>query len=472
MKTEQIYNLLRAGKFKGHTRIILEDVRNGHRDIYEDHNMATNALPKIFECNYNGLMDFYNLMPLSDLLGGVYLFWNALTEDADNIFPPSQATNKLSFWAGQTPHSDPTPNRGNPNGSATVVDQANGSIKWVWDWSLEGTGQISAASLTHKDFGDSGLFPDGSLALEKAFGSMIYNMAAYSNDLSTYGGYSETKCNMRPIAFKDNGLGLCVYINGTSFVENTVRHPWVKPTLIEGAKIFDADNYQVVSTRTATLSRSFSTGYTMIGQDENNYYIMERDSGTATKIYVNTVSKSDFSVSAQAITVTESLARPSLTSMMVNNGIVSDGCIYWISGSDAKTFVRIDMAVPANTIVLTSSLSANIDQSQTPAVLNDGIIVGRNYLINGDYVYPTAARNQRRSDNNDEMLMIDLMANYKNSPLYNQVVTPSNNNYGRICNGGIIVPYLATVNNLQDVIVKSNNQTMRCEYTITFTEGV
>ena len=58
MNNEMMYNLLRAGKIKGHTRIILEDTK-GHRIIKEDHNMVTNALAKIFESNYHGIVDFH-----------------------------------------------------------------------------------------------------------------------------------------------------------------------------------------------------------------------------------------------------------------------------------------------------------------------------------------------------------------------------------------------------------------------------
>ena len=469
MNNEQMYNMLRAGKFKGHTRITLENVKNGHRTIVEDDNMATNALPKIFESDYNGAMDFYNLMPLKNLLGGVFLFWNALTESADNMFPPAQSVNKLTAHAGQTSNTNADPTRGAPNSIATVEDKANGSIKFVWDWTLEeGNGQISAAALTHKDFGDAGLYPDGTMPLMIAYGSQISGVTYFSEQ--AYGhDFSEAKAVRYPIAIKDSGLGIAVWVSGTTFTEKSVRHPWVKPTLLEGASVSSGDNYTIISTRTATLSRTFTDGYTVIAQDASNYYVMERDSGTATKLYVNIISKTDMTVTAETINITESLARPALSGAMGFNGIVSNGYIYWQSGSDSKTFVRIDISTPANTDVLSSSLSGDVKLFASPIVMNNGIILGRNWLINGDYVYPVQ---ERRSYGETWETWDETQSTYKNSPLYYTMPRPHYNGGSRyILTGGVLVPYLATCNNLQSAVTKSNSETMRVEYTVTFTEG-
>ena len=304
MNREMMYNLLRAGKIKGHTRIILEDTK-GHRIIKEDHNMVTNALAKIFESNYHGIIDFHAFEPIKQLVGGVYLFWNQLTESADSIYPPSQNQNKLTANAGQTPHYTADPTRGNPNGMATVIDAANGRVKFVWDWSLEqGVGQISAAALTHQNFGDAGLYTSGDLPLAIGNTFEINNVNRFS-ELATGTGYDEIKSLRFPLTITSIGTGLCVWVSGSTFKENTVRHPWVKPSLIEGCPTNSADNYTVLSTRTATLTRSFTEGYTFVAQDDSNYYVMERDSSVATRLYVDVVDKSDMSVTNQTLNITE-----------------------------------------------------------------------------------------------------------------------------------------------------------------------
>lgn len=471
MNREMMYNLLRAGKIKGHTRIILEDTK-GHRIIKEDHNMVTNALAKIFESNYHGIIDFHAFEPIKQLVGGVYLFWNQLTESADSIYPPSQNQNKLTANAGQTPHYTADPTRGNPNGMATVIDPANGRVKFVWDWSLEqGVGQISAAALTHQNFGDAGLYTSGDLPLAIGNTFEIEGVNRYTQE--SYGiTYPELKALRFPLTITQIGTGLCVWVSGSTFKENTVRHPWVKPSLIEGCPTNSADNYTVLSTRTATLSRSFTEGYTMIAQDDSNYYVMERDSSVATRLYVDVVDKSDMTVTNLTLNITETLARPSAGNGMVNNGIVSGGFIYWVSGADSSTLVRIDMTTPANTVVLSSTVANPLNIKQQPVVLSDELIVGRNFLVNGDYIYPIASRlDSDRTRTND---WIETIAEYNETPFRFSMVNSDMGLSSRyVVSGGVLVPYLATVNNLAgDPVVKQNNQTMRCEYTLTFTEAI
>lgn len=469
MKSEKMYNLLNAGKVKGKTRIILEDL-NGHRIIIEDHNMMTAAIPKIFESNYHGIIDFHNFEPLRQLVGGIFLFRDPLTESANSIYPPSQVVNKLTANAGQTPHSTDDPTRGNPNGSATVIDQATGKIKFVWDWSLEqGIGEISAAALTHQNFGDCGLYPRGSIAL--AIGN-TFSVSGVNTHTETNFGlyYDEEKSKRFPLSINTLGLGLCVWVSGSTFKENTVRHPWVKPSLIEGCATNNNGNYTILSTRTATLTRTFSSGYVMVGQDDDNYYIMERDSATATRLYCDVVSKSDFSVSGLVLNIAENLARPSVSNAIVNNGIVSGGYIYWISGTDSKTFVRINIVNPADTEILSSSMTDNISLRSSPVVLSDGLILGRNYLVNGDNIYPVL--NRLTYDQNTDW--IEVISKYNNSPLvFSMPNTSAEYNARNITSGGVLVPYLATVNNLSGAPVRKNStQTMRCEYELTFTEAV
>ena len=77
-------------KIKGHTKIILTDKKAGKQKIYEDDNMVTNALSKMFEnC---GLMNYPNADRdnyIPQLLGGIMGFDTTLTEDPDNIYTPA-----------------------------------------------------------------------------------------------------------------------------------------------------------------------------------------------------------------------------------------------------------------------------------------------------------------------------------------------------------------------------------------------
>ena len=473
---DKFFDALRTGKIEGRTRITLYDPSTRRREIHEDKNMITNALQKIFNTNPFGAGDIYNLMSLKSLLGGCFLFWDELVEDADNIFPPAQNTNKLTGHAGQTTHSSDSTTRGNPNGAASYVDAANGQVKFAWDFSLEqGNGQISAVSLVNPGAGDCGLYPDGSLPLLKTCGFGLRSGAITNINASGEGSaysYTEAFSNRWPVKINDNGTGVSIFLEGNTLKENVVRHPFVRPCLCEGIAMNVQDNFTVVSTRTATLSRSYNREYSQIGQDDNYYYVMERDSSTNTRLYLNIVSKSDFSVTAQTIDITgATLARTLVRKSQVNNGIVSGGFIYWVSGSDAKTFVRINIQTPADTTVLTSYLTSNISFEMQPVTRTAGLVLGRNYLINGDYVYPVAARGQRTDDNT--LTTCESEKKKKNGPMIVQSGSIWDDaTYMYFSRGGVLyLPALLSINNLQNPVTKSNNRTMRVEYLLTLTGG-
>ena len=472
---DKFIDALRKGRIKGTTRIILEDIVTRRRIIREDSNMITSALQKVFDTNVNGMMDFYNMIPIKNILGGCFMFWDTLTEDAGNIFPPSQSTNKLTAHAGQNANTGSSTTRGNPNGVASYVDAANGQVRFAWDWPLEcGNGQISCVCLTHPEAGDCGLYPDGSLPLLKTFGSVITDISQITPSAAGGTTYDEARSKIVPMYIDNNGEGRCVFVSGNTFKENVVRHPWVRTTLIEGVPFNNTDNYTIMSTRTATLSRSFTAEYFMIGQDDSYYYIMERDSSTNTKLYVNIVSKSDFSVSALTIDISgATLARPQLKMNCVNHGIVSCGYIYWPSAADAKTFVRINIQTPADTEVLTSYMTSNLSFLTQPISKTNGLILGRNFLINGDYVYPVLERSRRSGDTTNVSMVFDSSPIFNKSPMIPQDSTANDTaSYTRFSNGGVLyLPALYTINNLSQPVTKTEQRTMRCEYTLTVVSG-
>lgn len=139
---------------KGHVQIDLHNHRTGLKDRIEQDNMVTNAIPKIVEAYAkNGRMVFENtnLTPLATVgLGGLFLFDNTLTENADNYLFPSEA--KFVACAGD--YVDTTsPLRGSKNAIETGwVD--DDTYLHVWDFNTsQANGVIKSLSLTHKDAG-------------------------------------------------------------------------------------------------------------------------------------------------------------------------------------------------------------------------------------------------------------------------------------------------------------------------------
>ena len=155
-------------KFKGHVKLTLRDIKTGEIvQVEEADNIVTNAVRDILAANYVGAVDYSKILGADGLwkkwYGGVLIYEQALTLDADNYFPKSDANNHLWGHAGQTSidaeHDDDL-TRGNPLSIAVV--HTDGSVKLVWEFGANRANvpdgrYIRSLALTHSDTGDAGL---------------------------------------------------------------------------------------------------------------------------------------------------------------------------------------------------------------------------------------------------------------------------------------------------------------------------
>ena len=138
---------------KGHVQIDLHNHNSGFTERYEQDNMVTNALNKIIPHWMGGNSKYANdgIMPIcTKALGGLMMFDNVLTEDADNIFFPSEA--HLIASAGQGVNSS-NPLGGSRNSSESKA-LATG-YQTVWDFNTsQANGNIRSLARTLAAGGD------------------------------------------------------------------------------------------------------------------------------------------------------------------------------------------------------------------------------------------------------------------------------------------------------------------------------
>lgn len=154
-------------KIKGHVKVTLHNCKNGKNEVVEGENIVTNAVRDIFLSNYLGAVDYSKLFGADGIwkkwFGGVLLYEQAHTLNADNYFPPSDAQSHVFAHAGQSsidPDHDDDSTRGNP--VTSVYTFTNNTVKQVWEWGISKGNVpdgrfIRALSLTHSDTGDAGL---------------------------------------------------------------------------------------------------------------------------------------------------------------------------------------------------------------------------------------------------------------------------------------------------------------------------
>lgn len=451
---------------KGHMRFILEDVRDGTQQVEEVDNIITNALGSILNHNYNGNARFDSLMPMRKLLGGVFLFENQQTVNADNFNPPSELVNPLIAHAGDAANNTGSTLRGSPVVNDFVITDT--SIKQVWLWDNTqgngqyGTGHIESVSLVPALLGNMGLKP--------------FN--AEFNPLSTFGGtsvvnnvFNEDTAKQFPFNISDNGkTSVSLWLDGATFKEYNMRHDFFAFGIMR-----DANTWQTVNTRTATVR----TGSNRFVFDDADYYYIARAS-SATALQIDKVSKSTFAVTqADASFSGVSLFTGNLSG--VNTGsrriFAYDGTylyypnaagngFYKLNISDTTDFKALDGTITINKGQL--SATGNGKQYASPLVINNGLILGDNYIINGDNVYQIAQCHN-----------IGLQTVYTASGSYLWLVRQGAACYGHskqtystdadratgqmntLCN-----MFLSSIVNLPQAREKTASQTMRVEYTV------
>lgn len=143
---------------QGHTLIELKDIKTGDVRRIEDENMLTNALDYILNGNLCGHHNFPTDHPemcfpiVRQLLGGIMLFPETISENAENIYPPTMPT----AYGGSSTDAGEDTRMGTYN--ITESGEMPGGYKHVWDFATsQGNGNISCVCLTHRIAGN-GLF--------------------------------------------------------------------------------------------------------------------------------------------------------------------------------------------------------------------------------------------------------------------------------------------------------------------------
>ncbi len=147
-------------QIKGTTKIELTDVNTGEVEVYENHNMVTNALSDIFRplgLSKRPYRYFYDFTPYyQKLLGGILCFDTAIEENPDNYYPPANA-NLIGCAAYGVQNNTVNTSRGGFNQTESEINLKDRYVKYVYDFATsQANGTIASVCLTHKHGGFTG----------------------------------------------------------------------------------------------------------------------------------------------------------------------------------------------------------------------------------------------------------------------------------------------------------------------------
>lgn len=461
---------LNLPKMHGHTKITLRDAKTGKiTDTREKDNLITDALQNIFANNIFGAINYADLTPLTKMLGGIMIFEDPLTANASNTMPPNDSDNKLIGHAGQTAYSGPSTKRGSPNGVLSGEIQGGDGYKFVFDFpTTAANGQISAISLTHANGGDLGLTPEAAITGV----SMLTASTNKTKDFLANGNITFADANYFLMSIDiENETGRRALLDGDELTINDIAicllNQGVNDAIAE-AKITD--------THTVQLTRSYNVNYAAVCCDDDYIYVVQSNSDGGSTLYIDKIdvltwTATDASITDASLLLSQSqLYSGSLRAAgYLNRVIVSDGYLYWPK-QGKLTYYKINLTNTADIVELTTHLEEAAKEEDGLNEINAGLIAGRNFIINGDHIYPQA-----------EVLPSFVYSTYGISQ-YTTIKYLRDGNlfycqafYNDVYSVAIYtakaypIVYLATIQNITPII-KTPDKTMQIEYSITLEE--
>ena len=447
---------------KGHMKIVLEDIRDGSQKILEQDNMITQALHSILNHNYNGDARYDLMMPLHNQYGGVFCYQNTQTELASAYDFENDLVNPLIAHAGSEANNTGSTLRGSPVSNETVISDISISRTWIWD-NTQGNGHIESVSLVGGTMGNMGLKP---------FDDSYNPMSEIGND-GALGSYGMEYVGTRyPFSIDDDGkTARTIELDGTSFTEYHIRHDYFAIGIMRSVR-----DWQVIDSRTATLTRSGSNR--IVFDDADYYYICRASSSTA--LAIDKVSKSTFAVSQADVQYSNiALYTGDISDYFKGNGrpFAFDGTYLYFPNSTATGFIKLNLSDNTDVTVLDGTITVHLgafsgasathgEEFMTPIVLNEGLILGDNYLINGNKVYSIAQVKQIGTSDEYIAQRGWLWTVKKGASCYGNAFQSSGGSNSAQTNI-LLQAYKGSIVNLAQARDKTTSQTMRIIYSLT-----
>lgn len=425
---------------RGITTFELTNVKTGEVEVYEDHNMFTNALDSVFNRPpfyfNNTLLAKQNtaeqvaqiLAPIyNGALGGLLLFPEPINEDSDNFFAP--ADNQPTGLASNDGYTGEDRRRGSFNSIDSGVIERDGKpvgYRYVWDFPTSAAnGKISCACLTSVK-GGAGYLDSGDVLLHKE----LYNTGNGSvgisrsnvNDVWT----SDSDNNPRGFVFGGNDKGIYFSrING-QIGRNSIG--------ISSLGLFNNP-----ATYEYLFTKQNNGALAVVGDDVWTVRTNGNASGNATINIDKYIAANNWEMTTETITVNAQLKRTELnyTCAVIGNFLYmcgyGDNGVYKINLLNVADVTFIDISIPSSCLYSFGDLVSSQEC----------------FIDSADNVH---------------------MTGIKSAPCYRHGAWAvlSQANHGSIqCffTASIFMPYLATINNISPVN-KTPDKTMRVTYIV------
>ncbi len=469
---------------KGKSVIELTNVHTGEVEVYEDTNLVTEALTDIFNTNILGML--YNntgfdgesgekwMMPIiNKLTGGILLYQEPIEEKINNIYAPF--SNPLIGYASSDANNTTDVKRGSRN--LTESKAIDGGFKFVWDFATsQANGTISAICLTNRLAGIGQQNGNNYLVRLGTYSSQnnSYDDESYRPNKRTYikEGYRLefiTRNNSKtawlkkvPEEYLHAGL-VENLISQKAFKASEVteidlgHYPyWIHRTGSPSKGEYDIPNDDNANVRSHFFHGADGCWYGIARKTNQKYshmyYDNEQFNHVSYEFYFDTIKDGKCT--------TQKIAPPSGVSDFYSIGM-SGKWLICVSSDNSKLY-RLDTTNVAN-IERISDWTYNGNNDYT-YIVDDDMILNGWYLEDGQPVQKIGSIGFQ----NYCAWGVNQMTRYKTYAIREWMYRY--NEYRCYKELFLYTPYLATINNLDNPVIKTADKTMKITYTLTETK--
>lgn len=459
---------------KGKSVIELTDVKTNKKEVYEDENLVTNAVPDLLKLNPSGMMypiqttgntKFEDeIFPISNkCYGGILLFENPLEEDINKYVAPSN--NPITGYASNDVNQTDSSKRGSAN--LTESTPLENGYKFVWDFSTsQANGKISSLALTHykggRHFYGDAYGREACLRLNR-----LYKDINNFDILRAYLGIVE--------ADSINNTFISLYPRENKALDIIkLKEPFTSIGLNDS---ISSDCFQNIEKTSIGLESFFEEEYGwnysnfIDGKDGYWYGFNSKNTGKNVILRRVKIKKIDYSVSYDKWTLNNinlskigeykinGSSHPSKTTA----SLMKNGYLYVMSDS-TKEIYKINANNPVDITKIELGFNSNFNYGRyTYNYLYEwgDYILGYDFIINNkDEVVKNAGKNNFSGEGLDyiKTVLIDI------GPFKVGYSSSENTLYKTLY---LHTPYLGTINNLSSPILKTADKTMKITYTLT-----
>ena len=462
-------------KYTGNLTIELENENTGVVETVSETNMVTNAVNDILGTNPLGL--FYHitgryddemnwnseLLPICpNMMGGILLFSSAITENVDNIYPG--AANLPVAYASNDVNATSNVKRGSMNLTESMA--LTDGYKFVWEFTpSQGNGTIAAVGITSKQGGANAYGSDA--AVDTSL------LLLRKNSLSLDVDWLNTLFRTVDVDFTNGKLYSIAYASNTVSISR-YRIPVFDIGLNE--KLDDTtltlEDTTVLNPNTFKFYGSYTPyGIFLDGCDGYWYGFSNQanSSGSATMLWIR-INKSDLSFTEGSWTLSNAMLKvvgsfraDSSYPNTQRNSVIRNGYLYVLS-YDNEGVYKINVANSTDVTLISLGFESEAKSICTAGSCEARLLMASDVIIGYDFLI----------DANDNVIQTaggTRMGNLA-TPLfqYKEFLLGWGGSYGNEYRYNfLLTPYLATICNLSQAVVKNADKTMKITYTLTET---